>query len=95
MGFVFENPVLVYIGKISYGLYIFHVLVVVALTPWLARHGLSIEGHVLLRAAVLMAVSIGVASLSYRYLEAPLATWVRQREVSLPGVRSRNRAIEG
>jgi peptidoglycan/LPS O-acetylase OafA/YrhL len=88
MGAIFENPVLVYIGKISYGLYIFHVLAVVALTPWLARHGLSITDHVLLRAAVLMAISIGVAAISYHFAEKPLTAWVRRRESLLPGVRS-------
>ena len=87
MGFVFENPILVYLGKISYGLYIFHVLVHVALTPWLNRHGLGIGDHVYLRAVILMALSIGVAALSYRYVEAPLAAWVRRRESMLPGAR--------
>lgn len=89
VGFVFENPILVYLGKISYGLYIFHVLVVVAFDRTVTWHGLSIESDVLLRAAILMAISVGVAGLSYRYVESPLAAWVRRREVSLPGVRSR------
>ncbi len=90
VGCVFENPLLVYLGKISYGLYIFHVLVVVAFSPWLARHGLSIGANVLLRAAFLMAVSVCVAAISYHYVESPLAAWVRRREISLPGVRSRS-----
>ena len=80
-GLVFENPVLVYIGKISYGLYVFHVLVHVALTPWLGQHGLGLGGHyMLLRSAVLLSVSIAVASLSYFYVEAPLTAWVRNQE---------------
>jgi peptidoglycan/LPS O-acetylase OafA/YrhL len=87
MGFVFENPVLVYLGKISYGLYIFHVLIHVALTPWLARHGLGIGDHVLIRAAILMALSVGVAAISYHYIESPLAAWVRRSEGSLAGAR--------
>jgi peptidoglycan/LPS O-acetylase OafA/YrhL len=89
IGLVFENPILVYIGKISYGLYIFHVLVVVGFSPWLSRHGLDLQTHVLLRAAVLLTISIGVAALSFRYLESPLAAWVRRCETALPGVRSR------
>ncbi len=87
MGRVFENPALVYIGKISYGLYIFHVLVHVSLGPWLDHHGVDVANHVLLRAAILSAVSVGVAALSYHYVEMPLAAWVRKKEVALPGVR--------
>ncbi len=87
-GRIFENGALVYLGRISYGLYIFHVLVSVALTPWLAQHGLGLAQHVLLRSAVLLAVSVGIASLSYRFLEAPLAAWVRRREGALPGARA-------
>jgi peptidoglycan/LPS O-acetylase OafA/YrhL len=80
-GRIFENSVLVYIGKISYGLYVFHVLVHVALTPWLEQHGLGLsDHHMLLRSAILLSVSIGVASLSYFYVEAPLTAWVRNQE---------------
>ncbi|MDD5200793.1 MAG: acyltransferase [Terrimicrobiaceae bacterium] len=86
LGRLFENPVLVYFGRISYGLYVFHVLVHVALTPWLAHHSLGIADHVLLRSAILLAVSVGVASLSYYYVEAPLSAWVRRRETPMAGV---------
>lgn len=88
MGRLFENPALVYLGKISYGLYIFHVLVNVALTPWLDQVGLDARGHALIRSVPLLAISVGVAALSYHFVEAPLAAWVRRREAALPGVRA-------
>jgi peptidoglycan/LPS O-acetylase OafA/YrhL len=88
VGAVFESRLLVHLGRVSYGLYIFHVLVNVALSPWLARHGLTVADHAFLRCAVLLTVSIGIASISYHYLEAPLAAWVRRRESSLRGVRA-------
>jgi peptidoglycan/LPS O-acetylase OafA/YrhL len=87
MGWLFENRVLVYIGKISYGLYIFHVLIHVAIGPWLDHHGLGFADHAMLRAGLLFVLSVGVASVSYHYIEAPLAAWVRRREVALPGAR--------
>ncbi len=87
MGGIFENPVLVYLGTISYGLYIFHVLVSVALTPWLARHGLGAVDHGLIRSLALLAFSAGIATISYHFVEAPLAAWVRRREAALPGAR--------
>lgn len=88
MGWVFENSVLVYLGKISYGLYIFHVLVNVVLTPWLDQIGLDAKDHALVRSLPLLAISVGVAALSYHFVEAPLAAWVRRREAALPGARS-------
>ncbi len=57
---LFENPILVSLGKISYGLYVFHVLVHVAIGPWLDHHGLLTGDHSLARSAVLMALSIGL-----------------------------------
>jgi peptidoglycan/LPS O-acetylase OafA/YrhL len=82
---IFENPVLMYLGKISYGLYVFHVLVHVALAPWLGRHGLGLGDHMLLRSGILVAASIGFAALSYHYVEQPLTAWVRKRETAAPG----------
>jgi peptidoglycan/LPS O-acetylase OafA/YrhL len=87
-GAVFENPGLIFIGKISYGLYIFHVLVNVALTPWLERHGFGVHENLAVRTVVLFGVSVGVASLSYYFLEAPLGAWVRRKEMSLPGAQA-------
>jgi len=64
------NPVLVYLGRISYGLYVFHVL------------GLLISDHTVqdqtasllrysLRVVVALAATIAMAAVSYRWLETP------------------------
>jgi peptidoglycan/LPS O-acetylase OafA/YrhL len=86
IGRFFENRLLVYIGKVSYGIYVFHVLVHVLVGPLLDEIGL--RPHVFARALVLSAVSIGVATLSWRFLENPLTVWVRRREAEKRGTSS-------
>lgn len=80
VGRFFEMPFLVSIGKISYGLYVFHVLVHIAIGPWLERAGITKEDDILLRTFILVALSMVVAAMSYRYIEMPLAGWIRRTE---------------
>ena len=78
---------LVYLGKISFGLYVFHNLAFAFVTAGANAIGLvkSGPGHVLTNEVisvfvilpVTLMVTIGAASLSYRYLETP---FLRQKE---------------
>jgi peptidoglycan/LPS O-acetylase OafA/YrhL len=72
-----SNPVLIYLGRISYGLYVFHVL------------GLLISDHTVhdqtanlfrysLRVGVALAATIAMAAVSYRWLETPFLS-LKQR----------------
>ncbi len=79
VGRIFENRVLVYLGKISYGLFVFHSLVHVVLTPWLDRIGLTLPGHGWERSAILIPVCIGIAAISWRWIEQPLGQWAHRR----------------
>jgi peptidoglycan/LPS O-acetylase OafA/YrhL len=69
---------LVYLGKISYGLYVFHVLAIDCVRAALARLGLGSGGSLasmavrnLLVMAVGLAATILMAMASYRFLELP------------------------
>ncbi|MFM7067956.1 MAG: acyltransferase family protein [Actinomycetes bacterium] len=61
----FELPIMVWAGKRSYGLYLWHEVLNV-LTP-----GVSGKVNVLLRTAFLFLASAGVAELSWRFVESP------------------------
>jgi peptidoglycan/LPS O-acetylase OafA/YrhL len=63
-----ENPVFNYLGKISYGLYMFH-LVGIALAHWVTRHWAP--GEDLLLHGLSVGLTIGLAALSYQYFEKP------------------------
>ena len=69
---------LVYVGKVSYGVYVFHALIAVALSGWLASVGLTATHFTFVRAVVLSGISIAVAAASWRWLEQPLGAWVRR-----------------
>ncbi|MCB9664151.1 MAG: acyltransferase [Alphaproteobacteria bacterium] len=64
------HPVMAHVGKVSYGLYLTHALVLTALATWLPVGGM---GPLASLAAYVVAagLSVGVATLVYRTVEAP------------------------
>lgn len=67
-----EFRMLEYLGKISFGLYLLH-RPVVALALWLVGAiGLDLKPYDLSFAALCVVLTIGIAALSYRYLEYPI-----------------------
>jgi len=66
-------PVLVYIGKISYGIYLYHMFChFVVWDVWYLHFSeLPNYANYLIRLMVYFLMSIGLATLSYRYLEMP------------------------
>ncbi|MGF7081315.1 acyltransferase family protein [Mucilaginibacter sp. UYCu711] len=62
---ILSNKVLVYIGRISYGMYIFHVPVLLALDG-LKHRGLALN---MIRLALFFSITILLAHLSYYYFE--------------------------
>lgn len=71
----FSLPLLGPIGRISYGLYIWHMLVFLAVSPQLDAWGLTSTNHNFLRCMTLTAVSMAIASLSWITLEKPFIAW--------------------
>ena len=61
---------LIYLGRISYGLYVFHVLGLM-ITDYAIPHETSSLGRYLFRVAAAFAITVGFAAISYRWIETP------------------------
>ena len=63
---VMENPILAYLGKISYGLYVYHF----PLTYFVGHELGDMSAYV--KAVIILVMTIAIAAVSYKYLEEPL-----------------------
>jgi len=68
---------LVYLGRISYGLYVFHVLALMVSSYTVARPD-STLGRFLLRDTIAFVITVVLSAASYRWLESPFLT-LKQR----------------
>lgn len=76
-----QNP-LAYLGRISFGLYVFHIIGLMT-SDYTVQHQDSSLGRYLFRNSVALAVTIVLASISYRWLETPFLT-LKQRFSQVP-----------
>jgi peptidoglycan/LPS O-acetylase OafA/YrhL len=70
---VIRNPILQYLGKISYGLYVIHFATWLCVAHFLKESSARYEtlGGRIEMAALALAITIAVASMSYKWLETP------------------------
>ena len=68
-----ENKVCDFIGKISYGIYVIHPLLIFCLSAFYRKTGVQLSGiaATILIYCVVTAVTVFVAWLSYRFFESP------------------------
>lgn len=70
-------PFLNDLGKITYGLYCYHMIFVILVLEWMRRLGcapVTVVGF-LLYVAIVSVISIGVSAFSYRWLETPILAY--------------------
>ena len=65
---------IVYLGRISYGVYVYHVFVIIVASPILVSWGLHGTFEVF-RLAFLFVITISLASLSWHFVEQPFMAW--------------------
>lgn len=84
VGRLLDNRVVRYLAMISFGVYVWHYLVLELVRhywlPEIQHGGMSDLAVFLVGAAVITAITIAIATLSYRWLEAPILAWARQFE---------------
>jgi peptidoglycan/LPS O-acetylase OafA/YrhL len=70
---LFTNPLVLYLGRISYSLYLSHALVIIVIQAALLKWAPSLSqiGHFGMLLACTMPATVAVSTVLYRYLEAP------------------------
>jgi peptidoglycan/LPS O-acetylase OafA/YrhL len=66
---------LVYLGRISYGVYVYHVFIIIMISPLLLTYGLSETNGAVARLGILFALTLALSSLSWHWLEQPFIAW--------------------
>jgi peptidoglycan/LPS O-acetylase OafA/YrhL len=78
------NPGLVFAGRISYGLYIYHILVAMMLPRWLPAPAQFLITTPSLRLMLYGIVTLLVAAISWRFLEQPINRFRSSRSARFP-----------
>jgi peptidoglycan/LPS O-acetylase OafA/YrhL len=84
---------LVYLGKISYGIYVYHVFIIILVSPLLVPYGLSEDHNAFGRIAVLLGLTLLVSSLSWHWLEQPFLAWKKSMSTGKKRVAESARAV--
>ena len=84
LGRVLDNPPVRFVAQISFGIYIYHTIVIELMQRfWVPElvYGTVTDPMVWLASSgVAVAITVAVATLSYRWLEAPVIAWARGLE---------------
>ena len=69
----FRSPVLAYLGRISYGLYVFHIIAIHTTLQYCTNHGIFIDtvGENVLLTVGIFGATVAMSSLSFHYFETP------------------------
>ncbi|MBO1254749.1 acyltransferase family protein [Alteromonas sp. 5E99-2] len=74
-----ELPILVWVGSISYGIYIFHYPIQKATLQGFKYASLDLDSNVALYAGISLLLTLFVSHLSFKIIEQPLMNWLKRR----------------
>ena len=84
LGRLLDNGVVRFLAQISFGIYVYHTIVIeliqVYAVPDLVYGGMSDAGSWLTSVVATVVISMVLATLSYRFMEAPVMAWARGLE---------------
>ncbi|MFW0794230.1 acyltransferase [Gordonia sp. CPCC 205515] len=80
------SPVMLALGRWSYGIFIWHLAVLAAVFPLFGI--VPFDGDFLLVWTITLGLTVGVAAASYAFIEEPARRWLRNREA-----RNRDRSV--
>ena len=93
LGRLADNLVSVFVARVSFGLYVWHYLIIETVRqvwlPDLAYQQIHSTRLWLLISAIIVAISFAIATASFYLLEQPIIRWARGREPRLRGVHVR------
>ncbi len=93
LGRLADNLVSVFVARVSFGLYVWHYLIIETVRqvwlPDLAYQQIHSTRLWLVVSAIVVAISFAIATASFYLLEQPVIRWARGREPRLRGVRVR------
>lgn len=76
--YLFSNKILRWVGKRSYGIYVYHFPIFVAFEAFRVHHSIS---NFLIVSLLRFIVSLGLAALSYEYIEQPILRFKNRYKV--------------
>ncbi len=84
---VLDNPVFSWLSKISFGIYLWHMVVIEVIARGFKADyvygGLSDVGQWVLLSAIVLGISIAIAAASWKWFESPILTAVRKARSGL------------
>lgn len=85
LGNFFSQPWLGYIGKISYGIFAYHLILLWYFEYHFARFAIGPTRLPMLWSISVFALTLAVAAVSYRFLELPIVRWAKREQKEIGG----------
>lgn len=88
VGRILDNPLIAWLARISFGIYVWHYLVLELVrlywAPEMAHGTMADPIKFLIASLVITVITLVIASLSWRWLELPVINWARRLEQRRP-----------